>query len=203
MSILGNAYLLKQNNVNCSDKGIGGIKRLFYTDRTALGNFGYTETNAIQFGEIINCENPQYWWLIDFSLSTAEFTETPKLEPSRYYGQTLSFDIKQMTIESRDFLENLYTNDNIAIVFQDYNNQYFLMGEENGCRFIQSFKTGQFKSNQTYNCSFIGFERYPVRTVNSTFVNTFVVYYKNISQYYTIAELDALTIQELNYIKPE
>lgn len=203
MSILGNAYKLKQNSVSCSDKGIGGIKRFFYTDRSTLGLWGYEETHAIQYANIINCSNPQNWWYIDFSLDTAEFNEVMKLEPSRYYEQRLSFSLKENTINSRDFIENLSTNDNIAVVFQDYNGKYFLVGEENGCRLSYEFQTQAFKGSQSLNCVFIGNERYPIRQVDETFVNTFVVVSRNISQLYTVAELDALTLTDLDYIKPE
>lgn len=157
----------------CVDKTIGGIRQVWISRRKNFGRtWFYSETDKLQFGEILGHSGDQNTWYFIFNrTSDGIFTQGQTLTPSRSYQMNLSLKFNKNDIINRDMFESLVVSRDLVIAFLDYNNIWWLMGESKGCSVnwnsSSDQKLGLNQSELIISCN----ERYPIRTIASTYTD--------------------------------
>lgn len=184
-------------NQFCESSTIGGIKRVWVAQRQWFGRFWlYSETSNLQYGQIIGhvtANQSLAWYRILERRVDGSFTQTQTLSPSRVYTQTLSLNFNQMDIEKRDSFEQLVVCKDPVFIFQDFNDNYWLIGESNGCRVDFNGKTDSHQGFNDFSLIISCNERYPIRQLSDEYISTYVdVEIKTLCEY-TMEEICDLT----------
>jgi len=188
-------------NFNCELPTVGGLKEIWIQSRDNFGLWYYNQTSNFQFSEIIGNE---YFYKLFYKLSfvkaDASFTHTEKKDIKRIYEMGLNITYNAYNLDIRDNVEQLETLDNLVVVFKDYNNRYFLMGETFGCKAEWEQSTDTQRGRNSTSITFTCRERYPIRQLSEEFVNIYVKNIVNLRCFsdYDITQLNLLTVDELN-----
>ena len=104
-----------------------------------------------------------------------------------------------MNIHYRDLIEQMELVDNLVVLFQDYNNKWFLMGETLGCSVEWDWKSDVRNGRNTSSVNFLCRERYPIRNVDISFVENYILgtLIKDLNKL-TYAEINSMTYAEIN-----
>lgn len=116
--------------LDCIDS-IGGVKAAYIGVNVAIASASYDANNMITgmtgaTGTFYQYELPK---------DTASFTETFNISNTNgtaFYDQALTINIQKLSAEKRNQLLLLSRNRDIKVIFQDNNDNYWLLGKDRG-----------------------------------------------------------------------
>lgn len=122
--------LTKAIALDCIDS-VGGLKAAYIGVDVAISSVSYDADNLITgltgaTGTFYQYELPK---------DTASFTETFNISNTNgtaYYDQAITINIQKLSAEKRNQLLLLSRNRDIKVIFQDNNDNYWLMGKDRG-----------------------------------------------------------------------
>jgi len=126
--------------LGCSD-GIGGIKSIWVlgaTGSTVAQVTGYTtsgNTSTSPYGAIIEIDGTGTWFNFELKRNTSSLSQntTKSFENGTiFYEQVLTAVLFRYSQEKRNQLLVLGQNDNIKIIAQDQNDEFYYLGDVNG-----------------------------------------------------------------------
>lgn len=154
---------------------VPGIAEIYITNRRNLGYWYYLETSPYQYGEIIGNELTTTWFKIYMRQQSCNFAQVQTRDISRLYEQTLSLFWNKISYYKRDRIEEMVVNDDLVAIFKDKNGKWWLIGETSGVTInTWNFGTGDKAGNNETSIIFDNNERYPIREVDSTYVNQII-----------------------------
>ena len=116
--------------LDCIDS-IGGVKAAYVGVNVAFGTVTYDVNNQIT--GITGATGAFYQY--ELPKDTASFTETFNISNTNgtaFYDQALTINIQKLSAEKRNQLLLLSRNRDIKVIFQDNNDNYWLMGKDRG-----------------------------------------------------------------------
>lgn len=159
----------------CIDSTIGGIKKVYVSQRNTHGPFWYyTETKYIQFGEINGNSVVDKWYKLFNRTSGSTFTQVQNSSPSRSYSLTLTLSFNKMEIVKRDVFEQFVVARDTIFIVQDFNQNWWLLGETNGCIVEWEAGTDDYLGINGDKLTISCRERSPIRQVSQTFIDMWV-----------------------------
>jgi hypothetical protein len=116
--------------LDCIDS-IGGVKAAYIGVNIDIASVSYSADNEITgltgtTGAFYQYELPK---------DTASFTETfniSNVNGTAFYDQALTINLQKLTAEKRNQLLLLSRNRDIKVIFQDNNDNYWLLGKDRG-----------------------------------------------------------------------
>jgi hypothetical protein len=126
--------------LGCSD-GIGGIKSIWVlgaTGSTVAQVTGYTTsgtTSTVPYGAITEIDGSGTWFNFELKRNTSSLSQntTKSFENGTiFYEQVLTAVLFRYSQEKRNQLLVLGQNDNIKIIAQDQNDEFYYLGDVNG-----------------------------------------------------------------------
>ena len=116
--------------VDCSES-IGGVKAAYVGVNVVISSVSYNAQNEITgltgaTGTFYQYELPK---------DTATFTETFNISNTNgtaFYDQALTINLQKLSAEKRNQLLLLSRNRDIKVIFQDNNDNYWLVGKDRG-----------------------------------------------------------------------
>jgi len=126
--------------LGCSD-GIGGIKSIWVlgaTGSTVAQVTGYTTsgtTSTAPYGAITEIDGAGTWFNFELKRNTSSLSQntTKSFENGTiFYEQVLTAVLFRYSQEKRNQLLVLGQNDNIKIIAQDQNDEFYYLGDVNG-----------------------------------------------------------------------
>ena len=184
----------------CPDVTIGGIKRIWLGSRNKFGKWLLNETAPYQYGEIIGNTQNNSWWNLPIRQSDSGFTVTQELVPGRSYIVNLNLNFNKMDVVKRDTFERLSTARDSMFIVQDFNDNYWLLGESKGMSVEWSGKSDFIRISNDFSLTFNSRERFPVKVINPEYINEFVdIQIKTLCDY-TFPEFCLLTFTQLKQI---
>lgn len=157
---------------------IGGVRLIYATRQRYLSAFFAKETDALQFGQVQNVEGdiPQFW-LIAIRPNNGQFRDIQSTEGNaRLYTQSVEWRVNYATYQRRDALERLSSWDDLVVVVQDGNGEWWLFGEETPVtlRFTMDSGTLGDASGSRYEVTCSTRSRFPSRSLTADFVHTYI-----------------------------
>ncbi len=181
----------------CPDITIGGIKRIWLGSRKRFGKWLLTETAPFQYGEITGNTQNNAWYPLPIRKADSNFTMNQELSPARSYVITLNLFFNKMDILKRDAFERLSTARDSMFIVQDFNNNYWLLGETFGMNVDWTGKSDVIRASNEFALTCTSRERHPIKTVNADYIETFVdIPLKTLCDY-TFAEVCGFTFTQL------
>lgn len=122
--------LTKAIALDCIDS-VGGIKAAYIGVDVAISSVNYDADNLIT--GITGATGTFYQY--ELPKDTASFTETFNISNTNgtaYYDQAITINIQKLSAEKRNQLLLLSRNRDIKVIFQDNNDNYWLMGKDRG-----------------------------------------------------------------------
>lgn len=160
--------------LGCSD-GIGGIKSIW-----VLGGTGATvsvtgvttsgTTSTSPYGAIVEVDGAGTWYNFELKRNTSSLSQntTKSFENGTiFYEQVLTAVLFRYSQEKRNQLLVLGQNDNIKIIAQDQNDEFYYLGQVNGMYLSGgSAATGTaFGDRNGFELIFTGQEHDPANTI--------------------------------------
>lgn len=154
--------------LDCRDS-IGGIKSIMVAELSAKA----TLTSSDGLISALTLEATKNFYKYEFRKQTGNFTETIEASDENgtlFYTQELNIQLSKLEVAKRNELYLLAKNDLLVIV-EDRNGNYWLLGEENGMVIGGSGESGTAMGDFSgYNLTFTGAEREPAKAVEATVV---------------------------------
>lgn len=169
------ATKLIQDYLLCRDTSLPGISNIYMKSKQELGPYWYyDETNTKQFGRISDVSSQTgSWYRIVCNRNTVKFNQTQSNNIMRNYNMTLDMVWNKINYIKRDLIEQFVVTDDLVIIFQDLNGLYWLMGETQGSQCLTwNFGTGDKAGSNETSIQFTCNERFPIREVDPSFINT-------------------------------
>ena len=159
----------------CSGKTLGGIQAIFVERRSLFPRyFQWIIDSSLQNQyPIINgplIPRPRLWLEILHNKDISTYTEVSSLEPSRNYTNKITINVNRSTLENRNRFEQMMVTGDIMIAILDYNDNYWLMGEDNGCIATTSTNFETYQGRQTMTIEFTSIERHPMKRLDGSFI---------------------------------
>lgn len=172
---------INEHLADCARKGRGGIRQIWLGRRSDFGNqndgaFWYLKQTAnLQYGEIEGATLAGSLTLA-YHLSPADSVgATLEAAPSRKHVVEWRATIPLQDVAARDVVETYLISNDLLMVYQDWAGVYWLVGEEQGLRVRDwTFGTGNSSGQNAYSIRFECVQRWPLRSLTATFVETLI-----------------------------
>lgn len=155
---------------------IGGIIKVWVSDRNNWGNWYYSQTHKFQYQLITgNSIIPIVYELGTIMMPDTNYNEAWEEIPSRSYLQEFNVEFIPNDKQNRDGIEQLILNQYITLIFQDTLGRYFLTGETWGMRpKNNSYNTDKRLGNDIYSLSLRARERSPIRQIDPSLMEIII-----------------------------
>lgn len=149
----------------CKDS-VGGIKNVYFTD---FGNFGSIASRTDE--EITDFTTDATWYKYEVK-GASSFTQniqSNRDNGTTFFEQVVELTFKKMSVEDHDRIYKIAAG-RPHIVIEDYNENFFLAGEEHGCEATAgTVVTGAAMGDLTgYTLTLTATERRPANFVTGT-----------------------------------
>ena len=169
---------LSNPNLSCPRINIGGIANLYVSSRANFGAIWFFEetTAPYQYGRIVGHNGTQNVWFNTLLINnkTAQLTSVLRDNPSRTYDVDLQFTIQKWDLEARDVSEQLFAIDDAIFIAEDFNGQFWLVGETGGCKVTYTSQSGAKNGNSEITLTATTRQRNPLRQVSDAYVSAYV-----------------------------
>lgn len=176
--------LLTSAIFNCDEFEIGGIQRLFITNRELITNF-YYNTSDLHRSTVASFfpYTGVTWFEFIINPSVTNASESLNISLNgKSYQHKFQTEFIGLTVAKRDTLEELINNDNLLLIYQDYNNLWWILGEDKGMK-VASYEmvTGAKGGDEIkYSIELENSTKYRIRAVDSSFVNQYILPYYSV-----------------------
>lgn len=160
----------------CKATTAGGVLKVWLNARSRFGRFWYyRQTERLQYGEITGHSGTyNNWYPLDMRTTDGELAFDQENDGLRLYPVTLKLNFNAMDIPHRDMIEQMVVAQDAIFVVLDRNSRYWLVGETLGCQIDWQAQTGQRSGVNQYSITATARERYPIRQLAQSYVDTYV-----------------------------
>lgn len=167
--------MINLNNIldTCDNTTVGGVHSIYFARRSSFDKWFYEETAEAQNGRIVGNQVTDKFYPLTVRLDSISYDENISYTPTRQYDKTLSFSLSKASVYNRDRFEQWAVLDDIAILWRDNNDKYWLLGESKGTR-MSNYNLQVNSDDNFYEINLNCVERFPIREVSAEYANTLI-----------------------------
>lgn len=176
--------LLTSAIFECDDFHVGGIKRLFLTNRSSITNYYYdvSDFEKTTVSSLLPATGVT-WYEYSFNPFATGADDLMNLSLfGRSYTHSFRTEINGLSQSKRDTLNELIDSDDILLIFQESDGNWRIMGEDIKLKVIEYTETtgASNEDGPKYTLNIGNTTKYRMRYIDSSFINNYILpYYTN------------------------
>ena len=166
--------LFTQNLIYCHDFIVGGINQVYLANKSEITSLTF-DTGDTMMSEVQTLVplSGQTWY--EFTVLPQTVSASEKQVNSNngrwFFQKELSFTIDYLEPVKRSALHELINSNNITVVFKTNVGNWFIMGEDFGCKVSDyNATTDIMKGNNQYTIKLSTTGKYQMRNLSTSFV---------------------------------
>ena len=169
--------LLSSTIYGCTEFSVGGVNKLFIANRATITNV-YYDASDNEFSTVLSLAPTTADWY-EFSVNKEATSAEDVMNISLFgksYSHKFSTTIIGLNTEKRDTLNQLTDSNNLIIIFQDANDNWWILGEDKGLR-VDEFKSKTGSNPQdinSYSLTLSNTTKYKMRAITESFVYSYI-----------------------------
>lgn len=159
----------------CKDYSIGGIKRLFITNKSWLNDY-YFDLSDTNFSTITNFSMSNSTWY-EFQIVKTFLSTTEELNISgqkKLFKKRLDATFIKLDATKRGVLQSLINFKSVVVIL-DNNNKWWVLGEDTGC-IVQDYvaTTSAIDGLSNYKIILKSDSKYQIRNIDSDYASQYI-----------------------------
>jgi hypothetical protein len=176
---------LLTNNIRFCDYSIGGLEKLYLTNKADIAGVTFTGSNKGLINNFLPIGGSVYWLEFDLIKETA-LTQEELQQQSRgdLYKVDLDLSFILRDVTKRNTLSQLIKGDLVAVL-KDANGLYWSIGESDGLKVKSYSSTSDVKGGvSSYSLGLTAYQKHQTREVDFAALPTFWVVIEDCSIYF-------------------
>lgn len=158
----------------CEPYSAGGIRRILMTNSSNLIDYYFSITGDTEYS-LINSLNISFgtvFYEFNFDKTQTSFVEEmDKSGNGKLFTKRLETIFTRMSYDKRSVINKLL-NSKLVILIMDYNNNWWIMGEDNPVKAVDyQATTSNTEGTNEYRVTFQTNGKYPIRRINALYVD--------------------------------